>query len=46
MIGGVAIDLRGEYRLAFSDDLLAAGGRTENTELNTWNAGARVGWEF
>jgi hypothetical protein len=46
MIGGLAVDLRGEYRLAFDDDLLAAGGRTESTELNTWNASARVGWEF
>lgn len=47
MIGGIAIDLRGEYRLAFDDDLLAVNGRrTDSTELNTWNAAARIGWEF
>jgi hypothetical protein len=41
MIGGFAIDARGEYRVAFSDDLLG-----ENNELNNWNVSGRLGWEF
>jgi len=41
MIGGFAIDARGEYRVAFSDDLLG-----ENNELNNWNVSGRIGWEF
>jgi hypothetical protein len=47
MIGGIALDMRGEYRLAFDDDLLAVNGaRHSRTELNTWNASTRIGWEF
>ena len=41
MIGGFAVDLRGEYRVAFSDNLVG----TDNN-LNNWNASARLGWEF
>ena len=41
MIGGFAIDARGEYRVAFSDDLLG-----ENNALNNWNVSGRLGWEF
>ena len=46
MMGGFALDVRGEYRVAFSDhDLFGDVGR-EGHELNTWNASARLGWEF
>jgi hypothetical protein len=45
LMGGFAVDARGEYRLAFGDDLFAGDGDNENG-LNTWNVSARLGWEF
>jgi len=41
--GGFAIDARGEYRLAFGDDLFAD---TDQNDLDTWNVSGRLGWEF
>ena len=50
-MGGFTIDARGEYRVAFSDDLLGdPQGEIDigqdNASLNTWSATARLGWEF
>jgi hypothetical protein len=44
-MGGFSIDTRGEYRIAFGDDLFVGDGDNQN-ELNTWNVSARLGWEF
>jgi hypothetical protein len=45
--GGFALDLRGEYRLSFSDNLVGGGDSDNNdNELDTWNASARLGMEF
>ncbi len=49
LFGGLALDARGEYRFAFSDNLLRGQGDTDvgaNNDLNTWNVSARLGWEF
>jgi hypothetical protein len=46
MMGGFALDVRGEYRVAFSDHDLFGDVGSEGHELNTWNASARLGWEF
>jgi hypothetical protein len=44
MVGGFAVDARGEFRYAFSDRLFS-GTEAENN-LNNWNVSARLGWEF
>ncbi|HUS66153.1 MAG TPA: OmpA family protein [Kofleriaceae bacterium] len=54
---GLLIDVRGTFRAAFDDDLLdqpVDGDEPDlipdqgdaKAELDTWNVGARVGWEF
>lgn len=54
---GLLIDVRGTFRAAFDDDLLdqpVQGDEPDlipdqndaKAELDTWNVGARVGWEF
>jgi len=43
--GGFIIDVRGTYRATFSDDLLRAAAATGNS-MQSWNAAARVGFEF
>jgi peptidoglycan-associated lipoprotein len=39
------LDARGTYRATFSDDLLRAMA-TDNNSMQSWNASARVGFEF
>lgn len=54
---GLLIDVRGTFRAAFDDDLLDQPVQNDEpdlipdrndakAELDTWNVGARVGWEF
>jgi hypothetical protein len=37
--------VRGTYRATFSDDLMRGIG-TDNNSLQSWNASARIGFEF
>jgi hypothetical protein len=41
---GFVADARIEYRPAFNNDLMVAGG--DDSKLNAWGANARIGWEF
>lgn len=43
---GFLADLRGNYRFAFSDNLLQDVGTGQSTSMDNWNAEARIGWEF
>ena len=52
--GGLLLDVRGTVRAAFSDDLVNEPATEDDpldstdtrTDLDTWSAAARIGWEF
>ena len=45
-MGGFSLDLRGEYRWSFSDNLVSGISNNNNNQLSNWNASARLGVEF
>lgn len=45
--GGFLVDVRGTLRAAFEDDLVSqTAASDEEVDLDSWNASAKVGWEF
>jgi outer membrane protein OmpA-like peptidoglycan-associated protein len=45
---GFLIDVRGGYKYTFNEDLLntAMAATGQNSRLDSWNVGGRLGWEF
>jgi hypothetical protein len=43
---GLVADLRGIFRPAFDNDLVATRGTEAEPELHSWSANGTVGWEF
>jgi opacity protein-like surface antigen len=48
LVKGLILDVRGTFRTAFDEDLMNAAysATGQDANLHTWDAGARLGWEF
>ncbi|HEY0708696.1 MAG TPA: OmpA family protein [Polyangia bacterium] len=48
LLKGLVLDVRGTFRTAFDEELMNApyAATGQDAKLHTWDAGARIGWEF